>query len=322
MIEIILSAHGGAKCLHVQNLTQKPLEKDKIRIKNVAVGVNFIDIYQRNGLYPMSLPAVLGQEGVGIITEIGTNVSTFSVGDRVAYLSGGGGFASETIVLSTMAAAIPDAISDDDAAAAFLKGLTVQMLVKQVFPLSSDHIALIYAAAGGVGSLLCQWANYTGARIIGVVGNEEKAARVKKYGVHDVINRSEIRDIKTAICDLTNGAGVNVVYDSIGAATFETSLDCLAPRGMMVTYGNASGAVPPFSPLELAVRGSLFLTRPNLFHYATPDKFKDMAADLFGKMEKEIIKPSIHKIFPLADAATALTLLESGQTDGAIILKP
>lgn len=294
----------------------------QIRLRHTAIGLNFIDIYQRKGLYPVSMPAILGSEAAGRVEAVGDGVQGFKPGDRIAYIGGGGAYAEEANVPAVMAAKIPDGVADDVAAAVFLKGLTVEMLVRQVFPLSKDDACLVHAAAGGVGVLLTQWAKHIGARVIAVVGNEEKVAIAKDNGADAVIIRTKIDSIAADVRKLTGGRGVDVAYDSVGAATFEASLDSLAMRGHMVTFGNASGPVPAIAPLELSRRGSLTLTRPTLFHYATPDRLPAMAEELFGMVAKGALKPKISHRFKLEEVAEAHRLLESGRSAGAIIITP
>lgn len=319
---VVIRQTGPADVLEHSERPDPTPGPDEILIENAAVGVNFIDIYRRRGLYPASMPAILGEEGAGRVIAAGEKATRFKPGDRVAYLSGGGAYASATLAPAVMAAAIPDAISDETAASVFLKGLTAHMLVRDVFPLREKHTALVYAAAGGVGCLLVQWADRLGAEVIAVVGDERKAALARSYGANYVIIRTKTKSISAEVRKITRGRGVDVVYDSVGAATFEASLDSLAMRGMMVSYGNASGPVPAMAPLELARRGSLFLTRPTLFHYATPERLPSMAADLFEMIEKGALKPPAPTVFPLEQAAQAHRLLESGESAGPIILKP
>lgn len=321
MREVVLSATGGPEHFAVRTAKALPLPVNTIRVRNAAVGVNFIDIYQRRGLYPVELPCVLGQEGAGIVVEAGAG-ARFQKGERVAYLSGSGAYAEETIADAGRAARIPDGVSDDAAAASFLKGLTAEMLLRQVFPLKSGQTALVTAAAGGVGSLLTPWAAYLGARVIAVVGDAAKIAAATANGAHDAIDRSATPDIAGAVRKLTDGRGVDVVYDSIGAATFEASLNSLALKGTMVTYGNASGPVAPIAPLELTRRGSLTLVRPSLFHYATPDRLPAMAEALFDLIARGVLTPKIAAAFPLEQAGDAHLMLEAGKTVGSIILKP
>lgn len=319
MKEIVLTATGGPENFSLRATSPATPRADEVRIRNKAVGVNFIDIYQRRGLYPVAAPCVLGQEGAGVVVEAGED-QPFRVGERLAYLSGGAAYAEEIVVNASRAARIPDAVGDDFAAAAFLKGLTAEMLARQVFPLQQGQTALITAAAGGVGTLLTQWALHIGARVIAIVGGPEKARAASANGATHVIDRNATPEIASAVRAITEGRGVDVVYDSVGAATFEASLDSLAVRGMMVTYGNASGPAPPVAPLELSRRGSLTLIRPTLFHYATPDRLPDMAAALFDLMAQGVLKPTIAARLPLEKAADAHRLLEAGKTIGSIVL--
>ncbi|MEE2690229.1 MAG: quinone oxidoreductase [Pseudomonadota bacterium] len=321
MKAIVLKEHGGPEGLAVETRETPAPSPGEIVVANSVAGVNFIDIYQRRGLYPLSLPAVLGGEGAGVVKSVGAEVTALRPGDRVAWYGGGGGYAEETVLPAGMAAKIPDAVSDEIAAATFLKGLTAEMLARQVYPLKKGDRALIHAAAGGVGTLLVQWAKHLGAEIIAVVGSKAKEATARDAGAQHVIVRDETADIAAAVRSLTGGKGVEVVYDSVGAATFAASLDSLAMRGVMVSYGNASGPVPAFAPLELARRGSLFLTRPTLFHYATPDRLQQMAADLFAMLEKGVLRPAAPTVFPLEKAGEAQALLETGATTGSIVLK-
>ena len=321
MKQVILTEVGGPENFAVRNAVTPPTHAGSIRVRNHAVGVNFIDIYQRKGLYPVAAPCVLGQEAAGVVAEAGEG-APFKIGDRVAYLSGFGAYAEEAIVDAARAALIPASVADDLAAAAFLKGLTAEMLVRQVYPLKAGQTALVTAAAGGVGSLLTQWAAHIGARVIAIVGDASKIAAATANGADAVIDRSLTRDTAGAVRTLTNGLAADVVYDSVGAATFETSLDSLKLRGMMVTYGNASGPVPPIAPLELTRRGSLSLARPSLFHFATPERLPAMAKAVFDLLASGILKPKIAAAFSLDAAADAHHLLESGKTVGAVILKP
>lgn len=313
---------GGPEVLTLTDAAIAAPAFGEVQVRNTAIGLNFIDIYKRRGLYPVPLPAILGEEAVGIIEAVGDGVCGYSPGDRVVYLAGGGAYAELSNTPGTSAVKLPDGVSSDIAAASFLKGLTVEMLVRQVFALQAGHTVLVHAAAGGVGTLLCQWADHIGARVIGVVGSVAKAALAKENGASEVIVRAETPDIAARVRELTQGRGVNVVYDSVGAATFQGSLDALAPRGHMVTFGNASGPVPPVAPLDLSRRGSLSLTRPTLIHYATPDGMPAMAETLFHHLENGALRPQISEIFLLDKAADAHRRLESGETTGAIILKP
>jgi NADPH2:quinone reductase len=321
MKQIVLTALGGPENFSPEETPTQTPGVGMIRIRNTAIGVNFIDIYQRKGLYPVSPPLVLGQEGAGGVDAVGDG-APFKIGDRVAYLSGFNAYAEEILIDASRAAPIPDDISDDAAAAVFLKGLTAHMLVNQVHPLKPGETALVYAAVGGVGTLLTQWAAHIGARVIAVVGDPAKIDAARANGAAEVIDRSATPDIAAGVRELTGGKGVDVAYDSIGAATFEASLDSLALRGMMVSYGNASGPVSPIAPLELTRRGSLTLARPSLFHYATPDRLRTMAAEMFALVSAGVLKPAIAARFPLEKVGDAHRMLEGGKSVGAIILHP
>lgn len=318
---VFLDQTGGPEMLVARDHDLQPPGSGQILVRHDAIGVNFIDIYKRKGLYPVDLPAILGSEAAGAVEAVGDGVKGFSPGDRVAYIADGA-YAEAANVPASAAVKIPHSIDPADAAALFLKGLTVEMLVRQVFPLRAEHTCLVYAASGGVGTLLCQWANHIGARVIAVVGNENKAALAKENGANDVIIRTQTDSISNTVRGLTNGRGVDVVYDSVGEATFEASLNSLAMRGHMVTYGNASGPPPPVHPLELARLGSLTLTRPTLFHYATPDRLPAMAEELFAMVAKGVLKTHVAETFPLEKAGEAQRRLESGATTGAIVITP
>ncbi len=319
---VFIDAHGGPEVFALRDHALPPPSAGEMRVRHSAIGLNFIDIYQRTGLYPVALPAILGSEASGVVEAVGDGVDGFAAGDRIAYFATGGAYAQAANVSAAIAAKIPDGVSDEAAAAVFLKGMTAEMLVRQVFALSADHACLIHAAAGGVGTLLCQWAKHIGARTIAVVGTQEKAATAKDNGAGDIIIRTQTKSISSDVRKLTGGRGVDVVYDSVGAATFQGSLDSLAMRGHMVTYGNASGPVPAVEPLDLCRRGSITLTRPTLFHYATPERLPKMAATLFGLIVEGALKPKIGHRFALDEIAAAHQLLESGKSVGAIVLNP
>jgi len=318
---VYLDAHGGPENFILRDHRPPPPGPGQMTVRHTAIGLNFIDIYRRRGLYPVSLPAILGDEAAGVVEAVGEGVTAFVPGDRITHL-GQGAYAESATVAAASAAKIPDAVSDETAAAIFLKGLTVEMLVRQVYPLKAGETCLVHAAAGGVGTLLCQWARDIGARVIAVVGAPEKVVLARENGADEVIIRTKTKSIAAEVRDLTGGKGVEVVYDSVGAATFEASLDSLALRGHMVTFGNASGPVPAVAPLELSRRGSLTLTRPTLFHYATPDRLPAMAETLFAMVAKGALRQRIAARFPLKDVADAHRLLESGTSAGAIVLIP
>jgi NADPH2:quinone reductase len=264
---------------------------------------------------------VIGGEGAGRVVATGAG-APFTIGARVAYLSGGGGYAEKIVVPASRAVLLPKGVAAEIAAASFLKGLTAEMLLRQVYPVRKGARALVYAAAGGVGTILTQWAVHLGVEAIAVVGDEEKARLARSLGAREAIIRTKTASISGRVRELTGGKGVEVVYDSVGAATFQDSLDSLSPKGMMVSYGNASGAVPPFAPMELAQRGSLFLTRPSLFAYATAEALPGMAAALFQVIESGAVKVAPPIILPLAEAREAHRRLESGRTTGSLVLRP
>ncbi|MET0985730.1 MAG: quinone oxidoreductase, partial [Steroidobacteraceae bacterium] len=283
---------GGPEQMRLEQLELPEPAPGEARIRHTAIGLNFIDIYERTGLYPLQLPAGLGREAAGVIEQLGRGVRGFDVGDRVAYTTPqAGAYAEHRNISASSLVPVPDDVSDEVAAAVLLKGLTAQALVRGVFPLKRTHRALIHAAAGGVGLLLVQWALHLGAKVIAIVGSEQKANLVRAQGAeHVLLSQSNWpEDVKR----MTNG-GVDVAYDSVGKDTFAGSLASLRPRGMMVTYGNASGPVPPVAPLELARQGSLFLTRPVLFDYIrTRAELTRAAAELFGLISTSVLKVHI-----------------------------
>jgi NADPH:quinone reductase len=274
--------HGGPEVLRVEELDPGQPGPDEAQVRHTAIGVNFIDVYDRTGLYPTELPSGLGREAAGVIIALGRKVRGFRVGDRVAYVYPKPGAYSEVRnIAADRLVKVPKGITDEQAAALMLKGLTAHYLLRRTYRVAKGETILVHAAAGGVGLILCQWAKALGARVIGVVGSDVKAELARKYGCKLVLisGRDEIvPSVKT----FTKGEGVAVVYDSVGKDTFMESLDSLRPLGMMVAYGNASGPPPPISPLELSKRGSLYLTRPTLFHYiATREALESAARELF-----------------------------------------
>jgi NADPH2:quinone reductase len=285
--------------------------------------VNFIDVYFRTGLYPLPLPSGLGQEGAGVVEAVGEGVTHVRPGDRVAYAGRPNGSYSQVRVMpADILLRLPDEIGFDTAAAMMLQGLTVQYLFNATYKIQPGQTILFHAAAGGVGLIACQWARALGVNLIGTVGSKEKAELAKAHGAAHVINYNT-EDIVQRVLDITGGAKVPVVYDSVGKDTFIRSLDCLQPRGMMVSFGNSSGPVPPFSLSELASRGSLFITRPSLGSYAARrDELEAMAADLFQMVGSGKVKIEVNQKFPLADAAQAHIALESRKTTGSTILLP
>jgi NADPH2:quinone reductase len=313
---------GGPEVLRWEEIDVGPPGRGEVRLRHTAVGLNFIDVYERTGLYAVQLPAVPGKEGAGVVEELGSGVRQLKVGDRVAYSAQSSGAYSEARVLpAERLVRIPDSVSDQQAAAVMLKGLTVQMLLRQTYRLRRNEFALVHAAAGGVGSIMVQWAHHLGAKVIAVVSSSAKATLARELGADHVVLSGEnwVEQVRSA----TGGQGVHVVYDSVGQDTFMGSLDCLRPRGLMVSFGNASGPVPPVAPLELTRRGSLFLTRPTLFHYIpTRATLARAAQELFDVVGRGIVKVHIGQTYPLQDAARAHVDLEARRTTGSTVLLP
>ncbi len=293
------------------------------RIRHAACGLNFIDVYFRNGAYPQPLPGGLGKEGAGVVEAVGPGVTEVKPGDRVAYAGGPNeAYCEVRLIPVAVLVKVPDAIELDTAAAMMLQGLTVQYLFRRTFPLHGGETILFHAAAGGVGLIACQWARALGVTMIGTVGSDEKAALAKAHGCTHTINYNTENFVER-VKELTGGKGVPVVYDSIGKDTWTGSLDCLAPLGTMVSFGSASGPVPPFGLNELASRGSLFVTRPSLFAYAAKRAdLETMAAELFGMVESGKVKIEINQRYALADVAQAHRDLEARKTTGSTILIP
>ncbi|WP_459828624.1 quinone oxidoreductase family protein [Hydrogenophilus islandicus] len=324
MIHAIRFDHfGGPEVLRWEAVELPDPAPGEIQVQNRAVGVNFIDIYHRTGLYPVPLPSGLGQEAAGEVVAVGEGVSEFAVGDRVVYLSPKPATYAEAVnVPADRAVKLPQAISFETAAAMWLKGLTAQYLLRQTHRVSPGEWLLVHAAAGGVGSILVPWAKRLGARVIGTVGDEEKAKRAKLLGCDEVIVYTR-ESFPERVREITGGRGVDVVYDSVGAATFDGSLDSLRPLGLMVSYGNASGKVPPFDIGLLAAKGSLFLTRPSLFTYvAERSRYLKMAEELFAAWQAGWFTVEIGQRFLLPDAAKAHEALASRQTVASTILTP
>src|SRR3954471_9330927 len=277
----------------------------QVRLRQEAAGLNFIDVYHRTGLYPQPLPFTPGVEGAGVVEAVGPDVTSVKVGDRVAYAGPIGGYADVRLIDADRLVKLPDAISPEQAAAAMLQGMTVHMLLRRVYPVKAGDTILIHAAAGGVGLIACQWAKALGATVIGTVGSDEKAALARAHGCdHPIVYTRD--DFVAEVQRITDGRKLPVVYDSIGRETFMQSLDCLAPRGMMVSFGNASGPVDPFPPGLLAQKGALFLTRPTLFHYvAARADLEQAAGELFEMVSSGKVRVEINQRFALEDAAEA-----------------
>ncbi len=320
---IRLTRTGGPEVLEYVDVEVGEPGPGEARVRQHAIGLNFIDVYFRTGLYPMPLPSGLGQEGAGVVEAVGEGVTHVRPGDRVAYAGRpNGAYSALRVMPADILVKLPDAIDFETAAAMMLQGLTVQYLFNGTYKLQQGQTILFHAAAGGVGLIACQWARALGVHLIGTVGSKEKGELALAHGAAHVINYNE-EDIVARVLEITGGAKVPVVYDSVGKDTFIRSLDCLQPRGLMVSFGNSSGAVPPFSLNELASRGSLYITRPSLGAYAaTRPELEAMAADLFQMVASGKIKIEINQRFPLADAAQAHIALESRRTTGSTILLP
>jgi NADPH2:quinone reductase len=314
---------GGPEVMEYVDVEVGEPGAGEVRIRHAACGLNFIDVYFRTGLYSQPLPAGLGQEGAGTIEAVGAGVTVFQVGDRVAYAGrGNGAYAEARVMPADILVKLPDSISFDTAAAMMLQGMTVQYLLRQTYPLKGGETILFHAAAGGIGLIACQWAKALGVSMIGTVSTDEKAALAKAHGCAHVINY-KTENFVERVKEITGGKGVPVVYDSIGKDTFIGSLDCLMPRGMLVSFGNASGPVPPFGLSELASRGSLFVTRPSLGNYvATRAALDATAGDLFAMVESKQVQIEINQRYALKDVGQAHSDLEARKTTGSTILIP
>jgi NADPH2:quinone reductase len=313
---------GGPEVLQWEEVSVGDPGPGQVRLQQSACGLNYIDVYGRSGMYPVGdLPAVIGMEGVGSVAAIGTDVEGLALGDRVAYPMNLGSYAEQRLIDADKLVKLPDSISDDTAAAMMLKGLTAHYLLFRTYPVQPGDSILVYAAAGGVGSILCQWAKQLGANVIGCVGSEEKAQLARENGCHHtILYRDE--DIASRVREITNGVGAAVAYDSIGKATFESSLDSLRPFGVLATYGNASGPVEPFNPMILAGKGSLYVTRPTLAtHISTPALLQEGAERLFAAVSSGQVNINVNQSFALADCAEAHRQLEARETTGSTILK-
>jgi len=319
---IRIHSYGGPEVLSWETIEVPEPGPGQARVRHTAIGLNFIDTYERTGLYPLQLPAVLGREAAGVVEAVGPGVSQLKVGDRIAYAFNSAGAYSEVRVLpAERLVRIPQSVDDNQAAALMLKGMTAQMLLRQTYRVRKGNVLLVHAAVGGVGSILVLWAKHLGATVIAVVGSTAKAERARELGADHVVLASDdwVAQVKAA----AGKRGVDVVYDSVGKDTFFGSLDCLRPRGLMVTYGNASGPVPPMAPLELSKRGSLFLTRPTLFHYIpTRASLVRAASEMFDLVAKSVITVQIGQTYPLQDAARAHLDLEARKTTGSTVLVP
>ncbi len=318
---IRIHKYGGPEVLRWDDVDPGTPGAGQALIRQTAAGLNFIDVYHRTGLYPVpAMPAIIGTEGAGVVEAVGDGVSEVGVGDRVAYCMSLGGYAERRVLDAQRLVKIPNGITEWQAAAMLLKGCTVQYLLRRIYPVGAGDTILLHAAAGGVGLIACQWAKHLGATVIGTVGSDEKAARAQAHGCdHPIVYTRE--NVVERVKALTGGAGVPVVFDSVGRDTFMTSLDCLRPRGLMVSYGNASGAVEAFNPGLLAAKGSLFLTRPTLASYiATRAELEATTTELFDVVGSGAVKVEVSQAFPLRDAAQAHRDLEARKTTGSTVL--
>jgi NADPH2:quinone reductase len=314
---------GGPEVLKLADVPDPVPAADEALVRIDAIGVNYIEVYQRTGLYPMSYPTTPGSEAAGTIVSIGDGTkSDFKPGDRVVWQGSPGAYAEMAKVPLSRIVRIPDEVTSDQAAAVMLQGMTAHYLTTDTFSLKPGDVCLIQAAAGGVGLLFCQMASRIGAHVIGTASTDEKAELARQAGADSVINYTT-HDFAVEVKRLTQGKGVKVVYDSVGKSTWEKSLDCLSPLGMLVLFGNSSGAVPAFDPLLLARKGSLYLTRPTLGDYvATRDALVQRASTVLHAVAAGALQVRIDRVFPLADAGAAQALLESRQTSGKVLIKP
>ena len=313
---------GGPEAMQLEELPDPQPGAGQALVKVAACGVNFVDIYQRAGAYKLPLPLAMGQEGAGVVEAVGVGVSEVRAGDRVAWTGIQGSYATHVVAPAARLVKLPQHLTFNDGAAALLQGMTAHYLVHTTYPLRKGHACLVQAAAGGVGLLLCQMAKRAGARVIGTVSTEQKAKLAREAGADEVIIYTET-DFEPEVKRLTEGRGVQVVYDSVGKDTFERSLNCLAPRGYLVLFGQSSGPVPPFDPQVLNAKGSLFLTRPTLAHYtATREELLRRSGEVLGWAASGHLKLRIEKVLPLPDAAEAHRLLAGRLTTGKLLLVP
>ncbi len=320
MHAVRIHEHGGPEVLRYEEVPTPTPGEGQALVRLVACGVNFIDIYQRKGLYKIDLPATLGQEGAGVVEAVGPGVTEVKPGDRVAYSNVLGSYAEYALVPAGRLVPIPDGVAYQQAAAAMLQGMTAHYLVTSTYPLKPGDVCLVHAAAGGVGLLLVQMAKRRGAVVIGTVSTEDKAKLAREAGADHVILYTR-QDFEQEVLRITEGRKLQVVYDSVGKDTFEKSLNCLALRGMLVLYGQSSGPVPPFDPQVLAQKGSLFLTRPLLWHYtATRDELLWRAGEVLGSVRSGELKLRIGRALPLSQAADAHRALEGRETTGKVLL--
>ncbi len=320
---IRIHTHGGPEVMKLETVDVAAPGKGEVTIRNKACGLNFIDVYFRTGLYPTALPVGLGFEGAGVVEAVGEGVAGLAVGDRVAYGQGPlGAYATVRTMPALQVVRLPNEVSFEEGAAMMLKGLTVQYLFRQTYRLQGNETILFHAAAGGVGLIACQWAKALGVKLIGTVSSPEKAALARKHGAWQTIDYSR-EDVARRVLELTDGKKVPVVYDGVGKDTWEKSLDCLEPRGLMVSFGNSSGAVTGVSLGTLACKGSLYVTRPALgSHVTTRAKVEAMSEELFGMVVSKKVKFDVENTYALADAAQAHIDLAARRTTGSSVLIP
>ncbi len=320
---IRVHAPGGPEVMELEEVALAAPSAGEVQVRNAAIGFNFIDIYQRRGLYPLPLPTGLGHEGAGEVVAVGAGVTAFKPGDKVAYMNAGiGAYADLRNVPADKLVAIPEGIGLEEAAAVFFKGMTAQYLLKRTYKVGPGDLVLVHSAAGGVGQILASWAKALGATVVGTAGSDEKCAIARAVGCDIAINYSKPDWVETLLA-ATGGRKANVVYDAVGKDTFLKSLDCAAPFGLVVLYGAASGPVPAFEPELLSKKGCLYLTRPSVFpHNADTDTFRANAADLFDALAKGFVKPAIGARFPLAEVREAHRVAEARAVTGAILLIP
>jgi len=313
---------GGPEVLTWEPVELAPPGPREARVRHTAVGLNYIDVYHRTGLYPLALPAITGMEAAGVVEQVGSDVTDVKAGDRVAYAGVLGAYAQHRNIAADRLVQLPDGIEDVQAASMMLKGLTAHYLLRSTFVVKAGQTILVHAAAGGVGLLLCQWANALGVTVVGTVGSEEKARLARAHGCHHtILYRRE--DFVARVKELTGGKGVPVVYDGVGADTFMKSLDCIVPRGMMVSFGQASGAIAPLDVTVLSQKGSLFLTRPTLMTYtAARADLLHAAQELFDVVQQGKVKVDPARTVPLTDVGRAQTELQTRATSGATVLLP
>jgi NADPH2:quinone reductase len=319
---IVVRQTGGPEVMEWTDWTVRTPGEGQVAVRQTAIGLNFIDTYQRSGLYPLQTPFVAGNEGAGVVTAVGAGVADLQVGDRVAYQGQVGAYAEERLLTADRIVRIPDGVDDQTAAAVMLKGLTAFYLLFKTWPVKAGETILWHAAAGGTGQIATQWAKSLGVRVIGTAGSDEKVALALEHGCEAVINY-KTEDFAARVRELTEGRGVDVVYDGVGKATFEKSLDCLRPRGLMVSFGNASGVVSIPDITVLSRKGSLYVTRPTSLHYFPHrSDLLEGAEALFGAISSGAIKVNIGRTFPLAQAVDAHRALEDRQTTGSVVLLP